>query len=555
MSHNKDINEGTRLNGGATSYTDDACDNATTSKSYTFSSVPNFFWIEFSLLTNVFLAGYDGTVAASTYTIIGNEFNAMELASWITASYLITATAFQPLYGSFSDSFGRKYCVMFALVLFFIGTLGCAFSPNMLLLNIMRSITGIGGGGLITLSTIINSDIVKPNKRGLFQAFQNLLLGFGAVCGASTGGKIATDIGWRWCFYFQCPLAILSLFVAYNFIKDQPGFKKDITSFNQKLKVIDIKGAIILVLALTMQLFYLTLGGSKLAWTDLRMILLGALGIFLSIYFFQIESQTFARPIIPIKMLKGLFSFSQLVLNFLIGFSSYAYLFTLPLLFQLSLGDSPAEAGYKLIIPSFATPIGGIISGLMMSRNISLKYLVLSGTFLMCLGNALAILIGQSLNSWKINLLLVPANLGQGLAYPSSLFTFIFAFGKENQATSTSTVYLMRSIGSVWGVSGMSTIIHSIFKMKASQRLRNLGYLLENSISKIVNDVGKSIEVIDTFPGDIKNIVVNNYVSALRIALFISAISCGLSFIVHSVGELVKKELSHSVDTNEENHV
>lgn len=84
----------------------------TDTESYKFSQVPNFSWTEFSLLTNVFLCGFDGTITASTYSMIGNEFGDIYLASWITISYLVTATASQPLYGSLSDIFGRKTCVL-----------------------------------------------------------------------------------------------------------------------------------------------------------------------------------------------------------------------------------------------------------------------------------------------------------------------------------------------------------------------------------------------------------------------------------------------------------
>ncbi|EGV64437.1 hypothetical protein CANTEDRAFT_121807, partial [Yamadazyma tenuis ATCC 10573] len=90
-----------------------------------FSDAPNFFWIETSLLINVFLSGFDGTVTASTYSMIGNEFKALSIAPWITSSYLISSTAFQPLYGSLSDIFGRRICICFALFVFGIGCYGC----------------------------------------------------------------------------------------------------------------------------------------------------------------------------------------------------------------------------------------------------------------------------------------------------------------------------------------------------------------------------------------------------------------------------------------------
>ena len=102
-----------------------------------FSSAPNFTCIEIALLLNVFLSGFDATVTASTYTTIGNEFGTARFASWITTSYLITSTAFQPLYGSLSDVVGRRVCVFFALSFFLVGCFGCSVAPTFLFLYIL----------------------------------------------------------------------------------------------------------------------------------------------------------------------------------------------------------------------------------------------------------------------------------------------------------------------------------------------------------------------------------------------------------------------------------
>jgi MFS family permease len=99
----------------------------------------------------VFLSGFDGTVTASTYAVIGSEFRAANTASWLTTSYLITSTAFQPLYGRFSDLFGRRACFFTSTLAFMSGCLGCAVAQNIVLLNLMRALTGLGGGGLMTM--------------------------------------------------------------------------------------------------------------------------------------------------------------------------------------------------------------------------------------------------------------------------------------------------------------------------------------------------------------------------------------------------------------------
>lgn len=104
------------------------------------------------------------------------------------------------------------------------------------------------------------------------------------------------------------------------------------------------------------------------------------------------------------------------------------FLFTLPLLFQVILLDSPTKAGARLAIPSLATPLGGLISGVVMSRWGKLAHLVRAGAALMFIGNLLVTLLRFHDSEWKYYAYIIPANLGQGIVYPGILFTFLAAF-------------------------------------------------------------------------------------------------------------------------------
>jgi MFS family permease len=110
-----------------------------------------FFWIELAIFANVFLYGFDGTITAATYAVISSEFDAANTASWLTTSYLVTSTAFQPLYGRFSDIFGRRICFFVSTITFAAGCLGCGAATNIVMVNCMRALTGFGGGGLMTM--------------------------------------------------------------------------------------------------------------------------------------------------------------------------------------------------------------------------------------------------------------------------------------------------------------------------------------------------------------------------------------------------------------------
>jgi hypothetical protein len=158
-----------------------------------------FVWIELAIFANVFLYGFDGTVTASTYAVISSEFDAANTASWLTTAYLVTSTAFQPLYGRFSDIFGRRIC-------FFVSNECSDCQPDASVDWLRRRRSYDNGYCFIharfrsllikSIATIINSDMIPFRKRGMYQALQNSMFGFGAICGASFGGAIADSIGW-----------------------------------------------------------------------------------------------------------------------------------------------------------------------------------------------------------------------------------------------------------------------------------------------------------------------------------------------------------------------
>ncbi|KAH8812130.1 major facilitator superfamily domain-containing protein [Xylogone sp. PMI_703] len=479
-----------------------------------------FVWIQIAIFSNVFLSGFDGTITASTYTVIGSEFSAANTISWLTTSYLITSTAFQPLYGRFSDILGRRVCFFTATVTFLLGCLGCGLAPDIISLNLARALTGLGGGGLITMATVINSDIIPFHRRGMYQACQNVLNGFGSICGASLGGIIADTIGWRWCFLFQVPLSIFAFVIGYFVIVDpgthiQPRSSRHSTTSSHTTssmwKRIDLTGSILLVLGLSAQLTALSMGGNDYPWSDFRVISAFILSGLLLIVFVVVEIRTTAVPVMPMGMLHGTLAISNLVSNVCVGMAAYAFLFMIPLFFQVVLEDTVLQAGMRLVIPSLATPIGGLIAGIIMSRYGRLSELVRLGCFFMMFGNGLVASLRYKDDAWKYLLYLFPANLGQGIVYPSILFTFIAAFDHSEQAVSTSIVYLFRSMGTVWGVAASSTIIQNVLASQLPIALSDV----ENK-EKIIDDIRHSVTILQDLPSEVQSIARQVYFEALR---------------------------------------
>jgi hypothetical protein len=147
------------------------------------------------------------------------------------------------------------------------------------------------------------------------------------------------------------------------------------------------------------------------------------------------------------------------------------------------------------MIPCLATPLGGLISGIVMSRWGKLAYLVRAGAALMFIGNVLVMLLHFDDANWKYFAYVIPANLGQGIVYPGILFTFLAAFDHSgtlitssfaiserllrihsciDHAVSASTVYLIRSLGTVWGVATTSTIMQNTLNSGLGEALSGI---------------------------------------------------------------------------------
>ncbi|GFF42351.1 MFS drug transporter, putative [Aspergillus udagawae] len=469
-----------------------------------------FLWVQIAIMSNVFLSGFDGTITASTYAVISSEFKAANTASWLTTSYLITSTAFQPLYGRFSDIFGRRVSFFTATITFVIGCLGCGVARDIVLLNMMRALTGIGGGGLMTMATIVNSDLIPFRRRGMYQALQNGMHGFGSICGASFGGSIVDTIGWRWCFLVQVPVGLFAL-ITGHLVLHLPRPSQTCgqgQSFRVILRHLDLSGALLLILGLSSQLVGLSLGGNQLPWSSIWVILSLLASLLLLGLFMVVESKTPAIPLIPSRMLRGLMPVSTQIANVCVGMAAYAVI----------LLDTPTKAGARLAIPSLATPIGGLIAGIVMSRWGRLAYLVRAGCLLMCIGNLLVMSIQFHDAGWKYLTYVIPASLGQGIVYPGILFTFLAAFDHTDHAVSASTVYLIRSLGTVWGVAITSTIIQNTLRSGLSKALSGIP-----DKWKIIEQVRHSVSAIQDLPPDVQMAARLVYYRGIKLSFAASA--------------------------------
>jgi hypothetical protein len=212
------------------------------------------FWLIFGgVLFNFFVACFDSTIMVSSHPVITSYFNGANSASWLSTAFLLTSTSFQPLFGRLSDTIGRKPPYILCLSIFLAATIWCALAQSMTSFIAARALCGLGAGGMVSLGSIITSDLVPIEIRGAYQSYMNAVYGAGSALGAALGGAIADSLGWRWEFGVQVPFLAIALALACFTTPTRLGLQDGAQKKTvwEAMKVFDFKGSILLTTSIT----------------------------------------------------------------------------------------------------------------------------------------------------------------------------------------------------------------------------------------------------------------------------------------------------------------
>lgn len=121
------------------------------------------FIIVGNLAILVILASIDSTSVLTFIPMIKENYNTEGKELWVSIVYLLTSTSFLPLYGRLYVLFGRRVVFFVAIIIFLFGSICCAAVNNLNALLVFRAISGIGGGGLVSLSSIIVAGNINVN--------------------------------------------------------------------------------------------------------------------------------------------------------------------------------------------------------------------------------------------------------------------------------------------------------------------------------------------------------------------------------------------------------
>src|SRR5207247_4209895 len=147
-------------------------------------------------------------------------------STWILTSYLVSNAIVLPISGWFASVLGRKRFFLLCLVIFTISSLLCGMAPSLWAIILFRVLQGAGGGGLQPVAQSILADTFPPQQRGLAFALYGITTIIAPTVGPTLGGWITDNYTWRWIFFINLPVGILTLFLVLRLIEDPPWAKR-----------------------------------------------------------------------------------------------------------------------------------------------------------------------------------------------------------------------------------------------------------------------------------------------------------------------------------------
>jgi EmrB/QacA subfamily drug resistance transporter len=400
------------------------------------------------LMLGMLLAALDQTIVSTALTTISRDFNRPDLYSWVVTSYLLTSTVTTPLYGKFSDLFGRKRIFQFAIVVFLIGSILSGLSQSMYQLIAFRAVQGLGAGGLMSLALSIVGDVIPPRDRGRYQGYFGAVFGAASVLGPLIGGFLVDQASWRWVFYVNVPIGLVALVVINRVLK---------LDHVKRHAKIDYAGAMLLVGGVSLLLVGISDVGDagKVTGTALAFLAAGAI---LTIGFVGWEFKA-TEPILPMRLFRNDVFRVTSALSLITGAVMFGAIIFLPQYMQTARGVSPTLSGIRLLPLLAGLLLTSIGSGQLISRGSGYKKYVVTGTALLVLGTALLTQIHVTTSFWAISGIIFVVGFGLGLFMQTTVLATQNSVEMSDMGVATSAVTFFRTLGGAIGASVLGAVL------------------------------------------------------------------------------------------------
>ena len=424
-----------------------------------------------------FMEVLDTSIANVALPHIGGSLGAsQDEATWVLTSYLVANAVILPASAYLTTFIGRKKFYMICVALFGISSMLCGLAPSLPILIFCRILQGAGGGGLAPSEQAILADTFSPKQRGQAFALYGLAVVVAPAIGPTLGGYITDNFNWRWIFFINVPIALLSLFLTSRLVEDPPHIKREVKeSAKQGLKL-DLFGFGLLATGFGSLEFILDKGQED-DWFGSNVIVfftaLCVVSLVTMIFWELYELKVGNRPILNLTLFKRKTFAIPFVLMFVLGFTLYGTTVLIPQLVQTLLGYTAELAGLVISPGGICIMMMMPLVGFLIGRT-DPRWLICWGFFI--LSTSMVLMHTLSLDSSFKYIMWVRIYQASGLAFlfiPINTISYTGVKRSENNDVAGLT-NLARNIGGSVGTAFVATMLSRGAQAHEAVMVRNL---------------------------------------------------------------------------------
>ncbi|EKM52846.1 uncharacterized protein PHACADRAFT_149773 [Phanerochaete carnosa HHB-10118-sp] len=423
-----------------------------------------FWMVILAICSSLFLSALELTGVATALPTIVHDLNGNDFV-WVSSAYSLAATALLPMSGGLAQIFGRRITMLLSIALFALGSAMCGAAQNMNWLIAARSVQGAGGGGLLSLSSIIISDLVPLKERAIYNALIGVTWAFAAALGPLVGGGLAEHGQWRWLFYLNLPVSGVAalLVIVFLNLRAPPG------SWTEKLGRMDWMqvGNVLIISSSSSVVLGLTWGGVRYAWSSARVIVPLVVGLVGMTIFVLYEAKATKNPIIPVSLLSNRTSLSGYIQTFICPVVILAAIYFVPTYLQACKSASPIRSGVLELPYAFVMGVILVVTGTTIAVSKAYRVQLWVGWVAFMVAMGLMSTVHAETSTAHLVGYTVILGFAAGIVYSATYFPVLAPLPVSENAHALALFSFFRSFAGVWGV----TIGTAVLQTQLSHRL------------------------------------------------------------------------------------
>ena len=406
-------------------------------------------WVFVGIMLSIFLAAIESTVVATAMPTVVTSLGGIRIYSWVFSGFLLTQTVTMPLWGRFSDLYGRRPIYLVGLATFLAGSALSGASHNMVQLILFRMVQGLGAGALMTLGYTIIGELYGLERRARMQGYISSVWGLASLMGPWAGGVLTDHVSWRWVFYINLPFGAVAMALIAAALT---GAAKP-----ARRPVVDGVGVGLFAAGVSALLLGIVEAGRVGSWSRPDVVGLLVLGVLVLVAFVVVEQRA-VEPIVPLRLFKNRMVLAAVVTRFLAGMAMFGALSFVPLFLQSVTGASATGAG--LVLTPFV--LGWVVMSVLSARlvlRVGYRTVVVAGMASLTVAFLLFGRWSVTLTSGSAMFDVLLAGIGMGMVVVPMLIAVQSVVARSDLGAATSLTQFFMSIGGALGLSLMGAVM------------------------------------------------------------------------------------------------